>query len=102
MHLKEVFMTFQIEPEVTAYLKSKDQSFMTVKMIRKGSGWCAVPMPYVVLDEPKSSAKYDTYEQDGITIYISKAISLGEKPIHFRLKKFFFMKEIIVDGIQFM
>lgn len=93
-------MNIKIHDDVLEYLKQKNQSSITVKMIRKGSGWCSVPAPYVMLEEPKSLANYKVLEQDGIKIYISNVIEVKEDSIRFRLNKFLIFKEIIVDGVK--
>ena len=93
-------MDFKFDPEVLEYMKQKNQSAITIKMIRKGGGWCSIPAPYVMLEEPKSSANYKMYEQNGIKVHISDLIESKDDSLHFWLKKFLMFKEIVVDGVK--
>jgi hypothetical protein len=49
---------------------------------------------------PKMPDRFDLHVYEGINVYIMKNVQIKEAGIHIFLRKFLWIKELVVDGIS--
>jgi hypothetical protein len=69
--------------------------------VKSGSGgWCAVQSPTVQLGKPPIADNYDMYKAYDISVFVRKNTRIRNEKLHIFLRKFLWVKELEVDGIQ--
>lgn len=51
------------------------------------------------LKAPAATAEYNKFDVEGKTVYVHKRVKTLNSGIKFRLRKVFFVKEIVVEGL---
>ena len=94
-------MEIIIEKDSNNFIKKhcKDNS-VTLFIKLPGGGWCSVQSPSVKLGKPLEVDNYDMYTVDGINIFVIKDIQIKNNKLHIFLRKFLWIKELAVDGIE--
>ena len=59
-----------------------------------------VQSPVVRLGKPEKVESFDLYDVDGISVYLRKGTRVINNKLHIFLRKFFFIKDLAVDGIS--
>lgn len=78
---------------------SKDNS-VTLLVKSAGGGWCAVQSPTVQLGKPPIEDNYDMYKAYDISVFVRKNTQIRNEKLHIFMRRFFWIKELVVDGIQ--
>jgi hypothetical protein len=94
-------MKLIITEDVLAYAASKGETVLTLDLFTAGN--CCVPLsePHVHFGPPKDPVhKYDLIEQDGLTIYVFKGADAKRDTLTLKLKRFFGVKSIEVEGLK--
>ncbi|WP_430886027.1 hypothetical protein [Fusibacter sp. JL216-2] len=56
--------------------------------------------PEVELKVPAAPGEYNKFEVSGLTVYVNKRIKTMNSGLTFRLKKTFFLKSIVAEGVR--
>ena len=94
-------MDIIIEKDSNNFIKKhcKDNS-VTLFIKSPDGGWCSVQSPSVKLGKPLEVENYDMYTVDDINIFVIKNIQVKNNKLHIFLRKFLWIKELAVDGIE--
>jgi len=79
--------------------QSKDNS-VTLLITTSGGGWCAAQVPTVQLGMPTKEEFFNMYTVDDITVYLRKNTKVINNELHIFLRKFLWIKELAVEGMQ--
>lgn len=94
-------LNITLDDAVLDYMDAKGKSDLTLMLRRSGGGWCgAMEFPEVELKVPAAPGEYNKYEISGITVYVNKRIKTMNSGLKFRLKKTFFLKNVVVEGVR--
>lgn len=95
-------MKITVGDKARQFLVDKDRKNMTLYLRSTGGGWCGIiQVPEVAYDVPEVQKGFETFDADGITIYIQKSALLGAEHIKFLLKGFWIFKGIVVEGVKY-
>lgn len=94
-------MNIIIEKNAANFIKkhSKDDS-VTLFIKSAGGGWCSVQSPTVQLGKPPIADNYEMYTVDDISVFIRRNTQTQNNKLHIFLRKFLWIKELSVDGMQ--
>ena len=93
--------SIKIDQNVLNYMKKKRKEILTLDIITTGGGCCPTfEIAEVDLLKPKQPELFDDYEQDNITLYISKKAKIPAKTLQFKLEKKLFGATILVEGLS--
>jgi len=80
--------------------QSKDNNSVTLLITTSGGGWCAAQVPTVQLGKPTNLENFHIYKVDDITVYLRKNTKVKNNELHVFLRKFLWIKELAVEGMQ--
>ena len=94
-------MNIMLDKDVAALIRKPSSDNAVTLFIKSGSGgWCSVQVPTVQLGKPQKEDHYDIYNVDDINVFISKTAKVRNNEIHIFMRKFLWVKELAVDGLQ--
>jgi len=81
-------------------MDEKGKDVLTLLLRRSGGGWCgAIEVPDVEQRVPAAPDEYNQYNVSGKTVYVHKRVKTLNSGLKFRLRKVFFVRTIVVDGL---
>lgn len=86
-----------IEEKALEYAKQKEGSIV-VKTISTSGGWCEMPIKSLwieVLKDFKPTKNFDSYEYEGIKVFIEKGLKLEEDILIYRKLKLPFVGTVL-------
>ncbi|WP_041668844.1 hypothetical protein [Acetobacterium woodii] len=91
----------KIDQSVLDQAHKKDKNVLTLSISTTGGGCCPTfETAEVNLIKPDDTEPYDIFEQDNMTIYISKRARVIAKTLHFKLKKNLIGVTIQAEGLS--
>ena len=94
-------MNIIIEKDAENFIKKhcKDNT-ITLFIKPPSGGWCSVENPTVQLGKPQEADNFHMYCVDEINVFVSQNAEIKNNKLHVFLRKFLWIKELAVDGIQ--
>lgn len=91
----------KIDQSVLDYMDKKGKDVLTLDIILTGGGCCpTMEISEIEFRKPDKTDLYDVYEQNDITLYISKKAKITAPTLHFILKNKFIGSTIETEGIS--
>lgn len=91
----------KIDNAVLDYIRKKRKSNLTLTISSTGGGCCPTfDVPEVSLVKPDQLDAFDIFQQDDVSIYISKNARVIRSTLHFILKKNLIGATIQVEGLS--
>ena len=93
-------MVIQLDEAVHSFMDEKGKETLTLLLRRSGGGWCgAIEVPDVELRVPAAPNEYNKFEVEGKTVYVHKRVKAVNSGLKFRIRKVFFVRSVIVEGL---
>ena len=91
----------KIDQKVLDYMNKKRKSVLTLNISTTGGGCCPTfEISEVTLAKPDHPDLFDIYQQNAVTLYISKKTKVTASMLHFTFKKNLIGATILVEGIS--
>lgn len=91
----------KIDQSVLDYMNGKEKDVLTLDIILTGGGCCpTMEISEIEFRKPDKTNLYDVYQDNNITLYISKKAKVTAPTLHFILKKNFIGSTVEVEGIS--
>ena len=91
----------KIDAAVLAYMHKKGKNDLTLTISSTGGGCCPTfELSEVSLIKPDQLEAFDIFQQNDITVYISKNAKVIASVLHFMLKKNLIGATIQVEGLS--
>lgn len=91
----------KIDDTVLAYMNKKRKRDLTLTISSTGGGCCPTfEIAEVSLTKPDQSDSFDIFQQNGVTVYISKNVKVIAPTLHFTLKKNLIGATIQPEGLS--
>lgn len=95
-------MKVSVESNAKAFLLEKNRNIVTLFLRSTGGGWCGIiQVPELAYKVPEVPEGFQSYDIDGLTIYIQKSAAVGAEHISFVLKGFWIFKTVVVEGVKY-
>lgn len=92
-------MIIKIEEKALKYLLQKNKDSILIDM-KRGSCWTGGSIPYVAMEKPKNLEDYNSFDVDGIKVYVAKRIKARNNEIRIVLNSLLFIKSLEVMGVE--
>lgn len=94
-------ITIKIDDDVLEWMNKKRKRVLTLQVNTTGGGCCPTfEIADINLFKPDQVENFETFEQNDITVYISKNARISARTLHFMLKKNLIGATILAEGLS--
>jgi Fe-S cluster assembly iron-binding protein IscA len=94
-------ITIKIDDDVLEWMNKKRKRVLTLRVNTTGGGCCPTfEIADINLFKPDQVENFETFEQNDITVYISKNTRISAPTLHFILKKNLIGATIQAEGLS--
>lgn len=94
-------MNILIDKDAAEYIKKHSKDSSVILHIKSVGNCCvSVPTPEVLFGKPEIAERFDLFTVDEVSVYVSKEIEAKDGKVRIFVKKFLWVEDLAVDGLN--